>query len=902
MVNRISNGRISVLASTLGVLLATSFQPAAAFDIPVHMRVTNQQLRALRASVHGQQKGFSPRALEQVAKANEDVDSISMGSAAYFHSERHFTDENFNSASQRLISLRAGVIHAVSGASRDGTTGRTRLGQALHTLQDFYSHSNWVERGNANIYAGFGKNTVQNPSPSGAACPGNPNTLGSAGGGSITSGYFVGLSIYRNEIGCSLSDLPANKCFHGNYSPNCTGINKDLDAAGATAHHVAQNPFHARAAALANEATKVFVQGILDDLKGNDRALAALLDVKGTLGFVVDNTGSMGSSIAGVSGTINQMVAEVSANPDTAPDNYMLVAFGDPDVGGALVTEDAATLQAAVASIRPSGGGDCPELAQAGLINAVNASMPDSHLFLFTDATSKDSSSVNQVIAQAQGRGIEINYALTGSCSPIDPAYIRGAAETGGQVFRLRPDEIPQLFTIIKPQLDGTQTTIVRRRVDLGGGGVERIAAPVDGFTKSLTIALSVAENNVAAKQSVRVFRPSGEQVASTDAGIKVITLSSGLVYSIDNPQSGEWSVEVTGYGPFTASVRGNSPIAFSRFDFVDLNADIHGGYDPIAGQPVSGTGSLGEATLLGPYATAHFNLIDDAGRVLQPLLLSQDFVSANPEHFLGESPLPSVPFRIAVDGTDSEGHAFRREYPALYRAQPLAVSVDGLAFVELNRGTPSTAVFTVRNLQSTAASYVIGARDDLSAITSVAPVSITLEAGAKREVVMSLTAPASSHTGDLGHATLTVTRADDPTVYNSAQLNLVIVGNAPPVCESPSQPTVLWPPNSRMETFALGSLVNVTDPDNDPVTLTLVSATQDEATQRGADVTGLGTNVFAVRAQRAGEGDGRVYQLSYRADDGQGGTCSGTIPVHVPHDSATSVAVDSGQVYDSTK
>jgi len=37
------------------------------------------------------------------------------------------------------------------------------------------------------------------------------------------------------------------------------------------------------------------------------------------------------------------------------------------------------------------------------------------------------------------------------------------------------------------------------------------------------------------------------------------------------------------------------------------------------------------------------------------------------------------------------------------------------------------------------------------------------------------------------------------------------------------------------------------------------------------------------LRAERAGTGNGRVYQVSFFADDGRGGTCTGTGGVTVP-------------------
>ena len=65
-----------------------------------------------------------------------------------------------------------------------------------------------------------------------------------------------------------------------------------------------------------------------------------------------------------------------------------------------------------------------------------------------------------------------------------------------------------------------------------------------------------------------------------------------------------------------------------------------------------------------------------------------------------------------------------------------------------------------------------------------------------------------------------------------------------------------------------------------------------------------LSTDVAAIRAERDGSGDGRVYHIVFVADDGQGGTCTGEVMVSVPHDQSGAPAVDGtldGDMYDST-
>jgi len=101
-------------------------------------------------------------------------------------------------------------------------------------------------------------------------------------------------------------------------------------------------------------------------------------------------------------------------------------------------------------------------------------------------------------------------------------------------------------------------------------------------------------------------------------------------------------------------------------------------------------------------------------------------------------------------------------------------------------------------------------------------------------------------------------------------------------------------------------NILGVTDPDGDPVTITIDGVTQDEP------LVGEGSGNFCpdarvhngrlqLRAERAGSGNGRVYEVAFTATDGRGGSCSGTITVCVPHDrSPGQGCVDDGQEVDS--
>jgi probable HAF family extracellular repeat protein len=129
---------------------------------------------------------------------------------------------------------------------------------------------------------------------------------------------------------------------------------------------------------------------------------------------------------------------------------------------------------------------------------------------------------------------------------------------------------------------------------------------------------------------------------------------------------------------------------------------------------------------------------------------------------------------------------------------------------------------------------------------------------------------------------------------------------NRPPDCSlvAPSQ-TALWPPDHRLMTVTLGGAI---DPDGDAASITITGVTQDEP------VDGIGDGnttpdagfTFAsagdavqLRAERRGDGDGRIYRIAFTVDDGKGGACSAIVPVGVPHSTGVA-AVDSGGAYNS--
>jgi cysteine-rich repeat protein len=134
--------------------------------------------------------------------------------------------------------------------------------------------------------------------------------------------------------------------------------------------------------------------------------------------------------------------------------------------------------------------------------------------------------------------------------------------------------------------------------------------------------------------------------------------------------------------------------------------------------------------------------------------------------------------------------------------------------------------------------------------------------------------------------------QCDDGNVINgdgcSAQCTLEEDVNDPPVCEGASADAMqLWPPNHKLANVGIAG---VTDPDGDDVTITITGVTQDEVVKvnkgdKSPDAKINADSTVAIRVERDAMNDGRVYRIGFTADDGNGGTCSGTVRTCVPHD-----------------
>ena len=149
-----------------------------------------------------------------------------------------------------------------------------------------------------------------------------------------------------------------------------------------------------------------------------------------------------------------------------------------------------------------------------------------------------------------------------------------------------------------------------------------------------------------------------------------------------------------------------------------------------------------------------------------------------------------------------------------------------------------------------------------------------------------------------LATTTVTWTARDDSDNTASAAQLATVVDTTPPEISLSVSPTVLWPPNHKMQ--AISATITVSDICDAVPAVRLVSITSNEPDNglgdgdtvediQGASL-GEDDREFELRAERSGKGNGRVYTITYEAMDASGNTAVARATVKVPKSQGTKV------------
>ena len=351
--------------------------------------------------------------------------------------------------------------------------------------------------------------------------------------------------------------------------------------------------------------------------------------------------------------------------------------------------------------------------------------------------------SVSLIFAQTQPSTNPSRTFGPDACGPADPVYIHTANETGGIPLFLQRSEASKAFHLVRESTRSNVATVFWMTGTVHGNP-QTIAIPVDSVTKRITFALSGDTKG----SKFKLTQPSGGAITEGSADIEITELNCGRILTVSSPEPGEWRAEITGTGRFWLEVQAQSDIYFVGAEFVERGGRPgHEGLFRIQGQPVAGSSAtLQVSASARATKSTEFYLVNEQGEAIQKLQMQA--VNSDPEvpEFVGSVDLPSVSFRVAMRGRDSNGKQYQRFFSNLFHAESVEVSAKP-GFDDLPAGSTQQIAFTVRNI-GFSRTLNITVTDSRHFVGRVEPKQLTLGAGESGIVRVDLTVPAGTAAG----------------------------------------------------------------------------------------------------------------------------------------------------------
>ncbi|KAM6933742.1 von Willebrand factor A domain-containing protein 7 [Xenentodon cancila] len=747
------------------------------------------------------------RAVADVVSSNAAMDFLSSTRSDPVY---HFDSERVEGA---IVMLREFWTQTVlSVRAKEYQSARYSLGQLLHSLQDFYSHSNWVEMGRSSIYL----HLLQPEEPAipvakedkptcmecfTATCRNNflPALINTQEDYQLlTSGYFS-----------TFPPKPHGKCSHGGILDTSQhlsargGINKDSTSPLFSPHHY----LHAAAATLATEATLAVLRDLKDTV--GHKAFLKLFSVKQVpaLVFVMDTTGSMFEEITAARLRAHSIL-QSRANSPSQPGTFLLVPFHDPEVGPVYEADDPNQFMQHLENLMALGGGDEPEMCLSAIQLALTHSPPLSEIFVFTDASPKDAHLFDVVKALALKKQSKITFLLTEdpnyktvrmrrrrkrrSKEPLSPdrfsLYSSLSSLSGGLTIFTTDSDIHRVSAIVEDNTAVDKVTLLHVESDQELMSVHSFRVDSSVTKVILRITGSMVECILTGPSDI------SQSLLSEHGPLAELEHFQGLyrISLLPPVQPGQWKLQAKSNSHIMFDVIGDSSVDFLYY-FATATNETHPGLARVEGSPVAGVPAflVLAVTGLGPDADvsfSHATLLGAEGESLRQVQLNLS--SSSSFHVLDEivglvDSIPTVPFCVRLTGQDSRGN--RLERVSTEMVHPTHVQIQVLSVPRLVPGHSTTVGFDVLN-HGPARLFNLTADDDHGYILMRGPHRFPVVAQGSFHGQVYLLTPATAQSGATVTLSLTV-HALDSTDSNYAVAYLTVVppdhDTSPPSCST---------------------------------------------------------------------------------------------------------------------
>uniref|UniRef100_A0A8C2A179 von Willebrand factor A domain containing 10, tandem duplicate 2 n=1 Tax=Cyprinus carpio TaxID=7962 RepID=A0A8C2A179_CYPCA len=757
------------------------------FTLPINSKLTATTVQKACSNSYASLLQLSTfnLAIIQTALSNAAVDR------KVFSTAHHFDDEDFKNG--RDLITKGIVAVKVSIKKGNYLSARTSLGIVCHTLQDFYSHSNWVELGSTAPFSTLikpelplsniaGPNTKTCRNCVGEDCSDNilPDVLQQK---TLTSGYFSLI----------FSSKPAGKCSHGGFFDRTSsreptgGINKD----DISSYH---GFLHFRAAEMAINATMELLEDIR--LATGDQAFLRLMGLtqSSVLAFVFDITDSLSQYIE-VFKKVCLSIIDSRKGTSEEPSEYVLVPFNGQGSGPLIRTANADTFKEYINSLSASVAGNFSDMFLSELLLTLTRVPPSSDIFVLTDASAKDTELKSSVKAMIESTKSTVNFLLTSSLLPSEEdaslsrslslsdiqLYRDLAHVSGGQTIDVTNTTLSQANAVISDAITADLVTVLQ---------VERSSAKAENFSFVLDPSLSNTTVYITGDSLVfTLYSPTGEsQSGSVADGPLGSILTVGNLKRVklnSTSQTGELKISIDSTSSYSLKVTGQSSVNF-LFNFVER---LEGGdFTPKANRPFTGRNATLFVSVTGgdSVTVTDVLLVEASGSNVVngtiKALGATDFL-------VNIDRIPEWPFVVQLKGllndstTRSLPSRFQRQSPTQQQGSRFTITAQPNSTIE--PGTPFVLNFTLVT-NATGGSYTIRARTDRSFSVSF-PSSLNAGTEGSAQGTVTLTAPSNTESGT--DVTLTI-EAEDPESSDSNYVALrftvmtTVTDFSSPVCQ----------------------------------------------------------------------------------------------------------------------
>jgi von Willebrand factor A domain-containing protein 7 len=650
-------------------------------------------------------------AAKQIATANALTDK---NQSSYLH----FDAENFTGGLDHLKLMASFIVESL--AFDDPELPRLFLGRALHTLQDFYSHSNWIDVKNGSevcrtLIPPFNSPFDLPPAaPRQAIC--DDTTF-------LTSGY------YRDKSHFFSGGEPpiADKFYHGGpldgltfvlLAGYCGGLNKDFNipllSPGSSLH------FTAAAAAAAT--TKEFIRGLKDLIIQKYGASDGEKKFRILLGA------NIGARI-----TNNNMRSAIDFN----------ITFDGKQFQRVL---NLLSLRSADILLPELPLGTTHELKVEGTASESATGLAGYTLDLPPDLEflSVESDRALGVITPISGKRHGDLFVLKPVAGPAHRYNRYRIRKVSPTLQALAVSSQPPLNILCVEQDVVTSQSI--------------LFVPVDSTLTELNI-------SIVGTNTLSVRRPDGSTVQNGENNIVFNLRDQTQDISIGAPVPGRWTILLGAGAPVTVNVTGRGSLLLDRLEFIELaGRGGHEGFLKLSGQPQLGVTNFLRGALSGGFSSAKFEFRKPSGESLGEVPMTP-FTESDVKEFLGAHPIPVEPFVLYVSGKDSSGRDFQRVLPQIFA--PQTIQISSVDQVTVSPGGTTTVPFRVTNLGQDD-SFTVRAFDQLGLVTSLSITNVSLTQGSFVEGTASISATNGTAVGMASTIRLEVRSSSRTNVKNA--------------------------------------------------------------------------------------------------------------------------------------